>query len=139
MSTASHESGTISTLPPSLEFLAFTLGDEEYGIDIQRVQGLRGYDAVTHIANAPDFTKGVVNQRSVIAPIIDMRIKFDFGMRSYGQFTVVIFLNIAGRIMGLVVDSVSDVITLTADATKPDQKWDQRSISTSSCPVRTSA
>ena len=98
-----------------LEFLAFTLGEEEYGIDIQKVQELRGYDAVTRIANAPEFIKGVVNLRGIIVPIIDMRIKFALGKPSYDQFTVVIVLNIGGRVVGMVVDSVSDVITLSAE------------------------
>lgn len=103
----------------SLEFLAFTLGQEEYGIDIQKVQELRGYEAVTHIANAPDYIKGVVNLRGIIVPIIDMRIKFNLGTPVYDQFTVVIVLNISGRTMGMVVDSVSDVTTLTEDQIKP--------------------
>lgn len=102
-----------------LEFLAFTLGDEEYGIDIQKVQELRGYDTVTRIANSPEFIKGIVNLRGVIVPIIDMRIKFNLGTPVYDQFTVVIILNIGGRITGMVVDSVSDVITLTAAQVKP--------------------
>ena len=102
-----------------LEFLAFTLGQEEYGIDIQKVQELRGYDTVTRIANAPEHVKGVVNLRGIIVPIIDMRIKFNLGTPSYDQFTVVIILNIASRVMGMVVDSVSDVITLKAEQVKP--------------------
>jgi purine-binding chemotaxis protein CheW len=102
-----------------LEFLAFTLGEEEYGIDIQKVQELRGYDAVTRIANAPEFIKGVVNLRGIIVPIIDMRIKFALGVPTYDQFTVVIVLNIGGRVVGMVVDSVSDVITLSAEQIKP--------------------
>jgi purine-binding chemotaxis protein CheW len=103
----------------ALEFLAFTLGEEEYGIDIQKVQELRGYEAVTRIANAPEFIKGVVNLRGIIVPIIDMRIKFNLGTPSYDQFTVVIILNISGRVMGMVVDSVSDVITLTTEQIRP--------------------
>lgn len=103
----------------TLEYLAFTLGREEYGIDIQKVQELRGYEAVTRIANAPEFIKGVVNLRGIIVPIVDMRIKFNLGTPSYDQFTVVIILNIGGRVMGMVVDSVSDVITLTAEQVKP--------------------
>ena len=103
----------------AMEFLAFTLGDEEYGIDIQKVQELRGYDAVTHIANSPAFIKGVVNLRGIIVLIIDMRIKFNLGDPTYDQFTVVIILNIAGRVMGMVVDSVSNVITLTPEQVKP--------------------
>lgn len=101
------------------EFLAFTLGKEEYGIQILKVQELRGYETVTRIANAPEFIKGVVNLRGIIVPIVDMRIKFNLGEPTYDQFTVVIILNIGGRVMGMVVDSVSDVITLTADQVKP--------------------
>jgi purine-binding chemotaxis protein CheW len=102
-----------------LEFLAFHLGGEEYGVDIQKVQELRGYDAVTRIANAPEFIKGVVNLRGIIMPIIDMRIKFNLGTPVYDQFTVVIILNVGGRVMGMVVDSVSDVITLAPEQIKP--------------------
>lgn len=112
------ESPSVSAIS-ALEFLAFTLGQEEYGIDIQKVQELRGYDTVTRIANAPDFIKGVVNLRGIIVPIIDMRIKFNLGTPTYDQFTVVIILNIAGRTMGMVVDSVSDVITLKPEQIKP--------------------
>jgi purine-binding chemotaxis protein CheW len=102
-----------------LEFLAFTLGQEEYGIDILKVQEIRGYEAVTRIANAPDFIKGVVNLRGIIVPIVDMRIKFQLGEPTYDQFTVVIILNIAGRVVGMVVDSVSDVTTLSPEQIKP--------------------
>ncbi|MBB3641210.1 MULTISPECIES: chemotaxis protein CheW [Variovorax] len=102
-----------------LEVVTFKLGDEEYGIDIQKVQELRGYDAVTRIANAPEYIKGVVNLRGIIVPIIDMRIKFKLGEPTYDQFTVVIVLNIGGRVVGMVVDSVSDVITLTGEQIKP--------------------
>ena len=110
---------TTPTVPQALEFLSFTLGQEEYGIDIQKVQELRGYDAVTRIANAPKHIKGVVNLRGIIVPIIDMRIKFNLGTPTYDQFTVVIILNIANRVMGVVVDSVSDVITLKPEQIKP--------------------
>jgi purine-binding chemotaxis protein CheW len=101
------------------EFLAFTLGSEEYGIDILKVQEIRGYESVTRIANAPEFIKGVINLRGIIIPVVDMRIKFKLGTPVYDQFTVVIILNISGRIMGMVVDSVSDVTTLSADQIKP--------------------
>jgi purine-binding chemotaxis protein CheW len=101
------------------EFLAFTLGKEEYGIDILRVQEIRGYEPVTRIANSPDFIKGVVNLRGIIVPIVDMRIKFNLGVPTYDQFTVVIILNIGGRIMGMVVDSVSDVTTLSQQQVRP--------------------
>jgi purine-binding chemotaxis protein CheW len=101
------------------EFLAFTLGQEEYGIDIHKVQEIRGYEAVTRIANAPAFIKGVINLRGIIIPVVDMRIKFKLGEPVYDQFTVVIILNINGRVMGMVVDSVSDVTTLSTDEIKP--------------------
>jgi len=101
------------------EFLAFTLGREEYGIDILKVQEIRGYESVTRIANAPEFIKGIVNLRGIIVPIVDMRIRFNLGAPTYDQFTVVIILNIAGRVVGMVVDSVSDVTTLTPGQIKP--------------------
>jgi purine-binding chemotaxis protein CheW len=101
------------------EFLSFTLGQEEYGIDILKVQEIRGYEAVTRIANSPEFIKGVVNLRGIIVPILDMRIKFNLGTPTYDDLTVVIILNITGRIMGIVVDGVSDVIMLTQDQIKP--------------------
>ncbi|MBC7404960.1 MAG: chemotaxis protein CheW [Cytophaga sp.] len=101
------------------EFLAFTLGREEYGIDILKVQEIRGYEAVTRIANAPDFLKGVINLRGIIVPIVDMRIKFNLGTPTYDQLTVVIVLNIDGRVVGMVVDSVSDVMTLMPEQVRP--------------------
>jgi purine-binding chemotaxis protein CheW len=101
------------------EFLAFNLGEEEYGIDIQQVQELRGYEAVTHIANAPSFIKGVVNLRGAIVPILDMRIRFGLGDPVYDQFTVVVILKVKGRVIGMVVDSVSDVAALTPEQIKP--------------------
>jgi len=101
------------------EYLAFKLGSEEYGIDILKVQEIRGYEAVTRIANAPEFIKGVINLRGIIIPVVDMRIKFNLGSPVYDQFTVVIILNISGRIVGMVVDSVSDVTTLTPEQVKP--------------------
>ncbi|WP_019142488.1 chemotaxis protein CheW [Noviherbaspirillum massiliense] len=102
-----------------VEALAFTLGKEEYGIDILKVQEIRGYEAVTRIANAPDYIKGVINLRGVIVPIVDMRIKFNLGTPTYDQFTVVIILNLGSRVVGMVVDSVSDVITLSPEQVKP--------------------
>ncbi|MBU0593546.1 MAG: chemotaxis protein CheW [Gammaproteobacteria bacterium] len=102
----------------SRELLTFTLGKEEYGIDILKVQEIRGYDAVTTIANTPPFIKGVINLRGIIVPIVDMRIKFNLGNVEYNQFTVVIILNIAHRVVGIVVDGVSDVITLTPEQLK---------------------
>jgi purine-binding chemotaxis protein CheW len=104
---------------PAAEYLAFTLGQEEYGIDIQKVSEIRSYETPTRIANAPEFVRGVVNLRGIIVPIVDMRVKFKLGTPSYDQFTVVIILNIANRVVGMVVDRVSDVTTLTPEQIKP--------------------
>ncbi len=101
------------------EYLTFTLGPEEYAIDILKVQEIRGYENPTTIANAPAFLKGVINLRGTIVPIVDMRIKFNVGKADYTPFTVVIILNIAGRVVGIVVDSVSDVTMLRADQIRP--------------------
>lgn len=101
------------------EFLAFKLGAEEYGIDILRVQEIRSYEEPTRFANSPAFIKGVINLRGVIVPIIDMRIKFNLEQVNYDTFTVVIVLNIGKQVVGMVVDGVSDVITLTPDQLRP--------------------
>ena len=100
------------------EFLAFKLGAEEYGIDILKVQEIRGYEKPTRMANVPEFIKGVVNLRGIIVPIIDMRIKFNMASVEYNEFTVVIILTVGGRVLGIVVDGVSDVTTLTPDQIK---------------------
>jgi purine-binding chemotaxis protein CheW len=101
------------------EFLTFRLGDEEYGIDILRVQEIRSYEPPTRIANAPSFIKGVVNLRGVIVPIIDLRLKLGCEKVEYNSFTVVVVLNVRGRVVGAVVDSVSDVLELGKDNIKP--------------------
>ncbi|MBS0976236.1 chemotaxis protein CheW, partial [Serratia rubidaea] len=101
------------------EFLIFTLGNEEYGIDILKVQEIRGYDQVTRIANTPAFIKGVTNLRGVIVPIIDLRVKFAQQDVSYDENTVVIVLNLSQRVVGIVVDGVSDVLSLTAEQIRP--------------------
>ena len=101
------------------EFLTFRLGGEEYGIDILRVQEIRSYEQPTRIANSPAFLKGVVNLRGVIVPIIDLRVKLNCDNADFNDFTVVIVLNIMGRVVGAVVDSVSDVMELSSQAIKP--------------------
>lgn len=97
------------------EYLTFVLGTEAYGLEILKVQEIRGYDAVTKIANTPDFIKGVVNLRGLIVPIVDLRIKFNLGKVEYDEFTVVIILNLHGRVVGMVVDGVSDVMNLQSN------------------------
>ena len=97
------------------EYLTFRLDQEEYGIDILKVQEIRGYEQPTRIANAPAFIKGVVNLRGTIVPIVDMRLKFNCARADYNSFTVVIILNLRDRVVGIVVDSVSDVMELSAE------------------------
>lgn len=100
------------------EYLTFRLSQEEYGIDILKVQEIRGYEAPTRIANAPSFIKGVVNLRGTIVPIVDMRLKFNCSEADYSSLTVVIILNLGSRIVGIVVDSVSDVLELQPENVK---------------------
>ncbi len=100
------------------EYLTFRLDQEEYGIDILKVQEIRGYEPPTRVANAPAFIKGVVNLRGTIVPIVDMRLKFNCAKAEYNAFTVVIILNLRSRIVGIVVDSVSDVMELPPESLK---------------------
>jgi purine-binding chemotaxis protein CheW len=114
---AQHEAAKAAAMGG--EFLTFRLGAEEYGIDILKVQEIRSYEQPTRIANAPEFVKGVVNLRGVIVPIVDLRLKLACETAEYNSFTVVIVLNVKGRVVGAVVDSVSDVIELGKDTVKP--------------------
>ncbi len=115
---AKHEAALAARLAHAGEYLTFRLGAEEYGIDILKVQEIRSYEAPTRIANAPAFVKGVVNLRGVIVPIVDLRLKLDCETAEYNAFTVVIVLNVRGRVVGAVVDSVSDVLELGRDHIK---------------------
>ena len=110
------------------EFLTFRLGAEEYGIDILRVQEIRSYEQPTRIANAPAFLKGVVNLRGVIVPVIELRRKVGFEADGVGANPVVVVLNVCRRVVGVVVDAVSDVVRLRADQLRPvpefNSTWD---------------
>jgi purine-binding chemotaxis protein CheW len=108
---------------PKKEFLTFRLGTESYGIDILKVQEIRGFEQPTIIANAPPFIKGVINLRGVIVPILDLRVKFRLPEIKYDEFTVVVILNVASRVVGVVVDSVSDVLSLTPEAIRPTPEF----------------
>ncbi|MBB87359.1 chemotaxis protein CheW [Abyssibacter sp.] len=105
------------------EYLTFRLGDEEYGVDILKVQEIRGYDAVTKIPDAPAFVKGVINLRGTIMPVVDMRLRFKLGEAVYDAYTVMIILQLERRNVGMVVDSVSDVLRLTDDQTLPPPEF----------------
>ena len=108
---------TAAVLDPTQthEMLTFRLGGEAYGINILKVQEIRGCDPVTPIVGTPEFIRGVIDLRGVIVPIVDMRMKFDLPEAAYDAFTVVIILNVARRVIGIVVDAVSDVVTFGAD------------------------
>ncbi|HLS17355.1 MAG TPA: chemotaxis protein CheW [Paenalcaligenes sp.] len=112
-----QKANNADTVSGRQEFLVFVLNEQEYGIDILKVQEIRGYQeqSVTRIANVPPFVKGVTNLRGVIVPIIDMRIKFNLPDVKYDNQTVVVILNVADRVIGVVVDGVSDVLTLAAE------------------------
>ncbi len=114
---AARAAARVAAMPS--EFLSFRLGDEEYGIDILRVQEIRSYEPPTRIANSPAFVKGVVNLRGVIVPIVDLRLALGCERVEYDDFTVVIVLNVCGRVIGGVVDSVSDVLPLAGDQIRP--------------------
>jgi purine-binding chemotaxis protein CheW len=104
------------------EFLTFRLGTEHYGIDILKVQEIRGYEQPTTIANSPPFIKGVINLRGVIVPILDLRVKFRMPEIKYDDFTVVIILNVASRVVGVVVDSVS-MLSLDPEQIRPTPEF----------------
>ena len=113
--TVVTQQGAQTSTSAAREYLTFRLDQEEYGIDILKVQEIRGYEPPTRIAHAPEFIKGVVNLRGTIVPIVDMRLKFNCSKAEYNSFTVVIILNLHRRVVGIVVDSVSDVMELAAD------------------------
>lgn len=108
-----------TTAAGAREYLTFRLDQEEYGIDILKVQEIRGYEPPTRIANAPVFIKGVVNLRGTIVPIVDMRLRFNCAQAQYDSFTVVIILSLRSRVVGIVVDSVSDVMELAPESIRP--------------------
>ena len=113
--TVVTQQGAQTSTSAAREYLTFRLDQEEYGIDILKVQEIRGYEPPTRIAHAPEFIKGVVNLRGTIVPIVDMRLKFNCSKAEYNSFTVVIILSLHRRVVGIVVDSVSDVMELAAD------------------------
>lgn len=94
------------------QYLTFSLGEELYGVDILRVQEIKGYTAVTTIPNTPSHIKGVLNLRGTIVPIVELRTKFGMPAIDYTAFTVIIVVVVQDKVMGLVVDAVSDVLDI---------------------------
>lgn len=126
MNTAEHTlpaSGLSHVVPDTStgeqEYLSFCLGDEEYGIDILKVQEIRSYESPTRMAGTPEFVKGVLNLRGVIVPVLDLRLRFGLTHAKYNAQTVTVILSLKNRVVGIVVDSVSDVVELTKDQIKP--------------------
>jgi purine-binding chemotaxis protein CheW len=122
--TSETRSGSQAVVADSGQYLTLRLGKEEYAIDILRVQEIRSYEEPTRMVNAPAFIKGVVNLRGVIVPIVDLRMKLNLDKVEYNEFTVVIILNVRGTVIGAVVDSVSDVVTLSSDMIKPAPQFE---------------
>lgn len=114
----SHESAVSgqAAATDNRQFLTFTLQNEEYGIEILKVQEIKGFSKVTPIPNAPAFVRGVMNLRGTVVPIIDLRARFSMTEKDYDQFTVIIVVNVGTRVVGLVVDTVSDVLNIPAEA-----------------------
>jgi purine-binding chemotaxis protein CheW len=98
------------------QFLTFTLQNEEYGIEILKVQEIKGVTKITPIPNAPPFVRGVMNLRGTVVPVVDLRSRFSMDARDYDRFTVIIVVNIGEKVVGLVVDTVSDVLNIPNDA-----------------------
>ncbi|RYF01267.1 MAG: chemotaxis protein CheW [Comamonadaceae bacterium] len=124
--SAQRNSSSGSSATPPAEYLTFRLGQEEYGIDILRVQEIRSYEQPTRMAHAPDFIKGVIDLRGVIVPIIDLRLKLRCPQADYTDFTVVIILNVGDTVLGAVVDAVADVVALPAGEIKPAPQFESQ-------------
>ncbi len=109
------------------QYLTFILDDAEYGVDILRVQEIKGWDSVTPIPNAPLYVRGVINLRGAIVPIVDLRQRFGLPRIEYGVTTVVVVLRVlhasGSRIMGIIVDAVSDVYNVTDDGMRPPPEF----------------
>jgi len=110
---------TYSAASANREFLSFSLGREEYAMNILQVQEIRSYETPTHIATAPEYVKGVINLRGAIVPVHDLRLKLGSGEAVYDQTTAVIVTNVGQNTIGFVVDRVSDVLALTEGQMHP--------------------
>lgn len=105
------------------QFLSFVLGNEEYGMEILKVQEIKGFSALTPIPNMPSYIRGVMNLRGTVVPVVDLRTQFSMAEVEYNQFTVIILVNIREKITGLVVDAVTDVFNLNRSAILPPPEF----------------
>jgi purine-binding chemotaxis protein CheW len=112
-------SSQISFATDGSQFLTFRLGQEEYGVEILKVQEIKGYSAITPVPNTPAYLKGVMNLRGTIVPVVDLRAKFAMAEAEYNQFTVIIVLTVGTKVMGLIVDAVSDVLNIPKKDIQP--------------------
>lgn len=119
MVNIASSAGKTSAEEAGREYLAFSLGGEEYAVNILQVQEIRAYERVTRIANMPAFIKGVMNLRGAVVPVVDLRVRFNVGAAEYGPSTIVIVINIGPRTIGMVVDGVSDVVILKPSDVRP--------------------
>ncbi len=103
----------------TLQFLTFALGAEEYGVEILKIQEIKGFSAITPLPNAPPYVKGVMNLRGTIVPIVDLRKKFGMPEEAYTAFTVIVVVQVQGQIMGFIVDAVSEVLTVSETDIQP--------------------
>jgi len=101
------------------QFLTFALGQEEYGVEILKIQEIKGFSAITPLPNTPAHVKGVLNLRGTIVPIVDLRRKFGLPEEAYTKFTVIVVVQVRGQILGFIVDAVSDVLTVTGADIQP--------------------
>lgn len=122
-----QQDGGIDLNPDALQFLTFILNGEEYGVDILKVQGIQGWSKVTPIPNTPDFMLGVINLRGAVVPIVDLRKRFQLDQVDYGPTTVVIVVKVKGeeseRVVGMVVDAVSEVYNVNERDIKPSPNF----------------
>ena len=119
MQTLGTAAGQVSNNEQANQYLTFTLGAEEYGIEILKVQEIKGYSAITHIPNAPPHVKGVMNLRGTVIPVVDLRRKFSMEMVEFNKFSVIIVVMVGEKVAGLVVDAVSDVLDIDSASVRP--------------------
>ncbi len=94
------------------QYLTVNIAEEEYGIDILSVREIRGWSSVTRIPQAPHYVLGVLNLRGAIVPVLDLRLRFGLSREEYNATTVTVIVTVAGRLFGIVVDAVSDVLDI---------------------------
>ncbi|MCB1758720.1 MAG: chemotaxis protein CheW [Gammaproteobacteria bacterium] len=123
MSATAQTKASGEAATPLEEYLTFNLGSEDYGVDILRVQEIRGWEPITRIPNAPEYVRGVLNLRGSIVPVFDLRLRLGMSFRAYEKETVVIILHVQTeereKSIGLVVDNVSDVFRTSTESIQP--------------------